>query len=108
MRETRKDTCRSKIPNTADPNLDANSPFSDKIWRTKAEEDKDNAAAMTIASSTLRMAANRGLAWKMSTKILVPMPLPTGRAKTVNAAVVATIVVVPSPNAYFARACTSI
>ena len=53
-------TCRSRIPSVADPNLDESSPFSASSCRTKAEDDRERAAPMTIASSTVRMAARPG------------------------------------------------
>ena len=44
----------------AEPNLVASSPFSDISCSTKAEEESDSAAPITIASSTVRMPASLG------------------------------------------------
>ena len=100
-------TWSSRMPNVAEPNLDANSPFSDSSWSTKAEDDKDRAAPITTASSIVRIAARLEGAWKTLTRICVPMPLPTGNANRVKANVHNTICSVPRPKAYFASACIS-
>lgn len=98
-------TWRSRIPRVAEPNLVASSPRSAISCSTKAEEDSESAAPITMASSTVRMAASRGEAWNTLTRIWVPMPLPTGRAKSVKAAVLSAMDTVPKPKAYFAKAC---
>ena len=101
-------TCSSRMPSVAEPNLEDSSPFSDSSCKTKAEDDKDKAAPITMASSTVRMAAKSGEAWKTLTRIWVPMLLPTGKANSVKARVHNSICSVPKPNANLARACRHI
>lgn len=45
----------SRTPSVADPKRVGSSPRSDRIWSTKAEEERARAAPMTTASSASRM-----------------------------------------------------
>lgn len=77
-------TCISSTPRVADPNRVGSSPFSAKSWRTKAEEERERAAPMTMASSRLRMLTRSGLEWSTVVRMRVPRALLMGSSKNVK------------------------
>mmetsp|Transcript_19073 Transcript_19073/g.57636 ORF Transcript_19073/g.57636 Transcript_19073/m.57636 type:complete len:404 (-) Transcript_19073:703-1914(-) len=97
-------SCISRIPRVALPNLEFVSPRSARSCSTNADDDRLSATPITTASSTERMLASCEEAWNTFSRICVPIPLPTGRANKVKAAVQQNICRRPRPKAYFARA----
>ena len=76
------------MPSVAEPDLDASWPLSPRIWSTNAEEDRDSATAMTMASSHELIVDVERSAKASFCSRMVPTELPKGTAKSTKAHVV--------------------